>query len=113
MNSSFSPASNLSPWVLRIELSREKMTDTKLTLQEIAERIHADFSGDLNCIYNYDNAEKLILRIRINNDEDKGQEQDASVGDDDVFLKQIESNMLTEMDLKVGSCSVCVFHFTV
>jgi len=94
------PTSNLSPWVLRIELSREKMTDTKLTLQEIAERIHADFSGDLNCIYNYDNAEKLILRIRINNDEDKGQEQDASVGDDDVFLKQIESNMLTEMDLK-------------
>jgi hypothetical protein len=70
-------------------------------MQEIAERIHADFGGDLNCIYNDDNAEKLILRIRINNDEEKGgQDQEGAVGDDDVFLKQIESNMLTEMDLK-------------
>jgi DNA-directed RNA polymerase II subunit RPB1 len=92
---------NLSPWLLRIELNREKMTDTKLTMQEIAERIHADFGGDLNCIYNDDNADKLILRIRINNDEEnKAPDQEGSVGDDDVFLKQIESNMLTEMDLK-------------
>ena len=77
------------------------MTDTKLSMQEIAERIHADFGGDLNCIYNDDNADKLILRIRINNDEEnKAPDQEGSVGDDDVFLKQIESNMLTEMDLK-------------
>ncbi|KAJ0771748.1 putative DNA-directed RNA polymerase [Helianthus annuus] len=45
------------------------------------------------CIFNDDNAEKLILRIRIINDEaPKGELQD----EDDVFLKKIESNMLTE-----------------
>lgn len=95
-------AANLSPWLLRVELNKEKMTDTKLTTQEIAERIHADFGGDLNCICNDDNADKLILRIRIKNDEEnKAPDQESAVSDDDVFLKQIESNMLTEMDLKV------------
>ncbi|KAL6045208.1 DNA-directed RNA polymerase II subunit RPB1 [Balamuthia mandrillaris] len=92
---------NISPWLLRIELDREQMTDAKLTLSDIAEHIHVDFGGDLNCIYNDDNADKLILRIRImNEDEGKVQEEGSAGGDDDVFLKQIESNMLTEMSLK-------------
>jgi len=91
----------ISPWLLRIELNREKMVDTKLTMAEIAEHISIDFGGDLDCIYNDDNSEKLILRIRIiNDDEGKHQESDSASGDDDVFLKQIENNMLTDMSLK-------------
>lgn len=40
------------------------------------------FGDDLNCIFNDDNAEKLVLRIRImNSDENKFQEVS-----DDVFL---------------------------
>lgn len=39
------------------------------------------FGDDLNCIFNDDNAEKLVLRIRImNSDENKFQEVS-----DDVF----------------------------
>jgi DNA-directed RNA polymerase II subunit RPB1 len=96
----------MSPWVLRIELNSERMTDTKLTMLDIADHISVDFGGDLHCIYNDDNAEKLIMRIRIVNDEEgKGEESD--VGEDDVFLKKIESNMLTEMSLKGMLCS-CV-----
>lgn len=90
---------NLSPWLLRIELNKEKMTDAQLTPHEIAERVQADFGGDLNCICSEDNNQKLILRIRIKNDEENKEE--SAVSDDDVFLKQIESNMLNEMDLKV------------
>lgn len=42
----------------------------------------AGFGDDLNCIFNDDNAEKLVLRIRImNSDENKFQE--ASNDDDD------------------------------
>ncbi|KAJ8498009.1 hypothetical protein OPV22_008561 [Ensete ventricosum] len=44
--------------------------------------------------------DKLILRIRIMNyDAPKGQLQDESA-EDDVFLKKIESNMLTKMALR-------------
>ncbi|XVE87489.1 hypothetical protein DITRI_Ditri18aG0121500 [Diplodiscus trichospermus] len=90
----------ISPWLLRIELNREMMVDKKLSMADIAEKINQEFDDDLTCIFNDDNAEKLILRIRIMNDEaPKGELNDESA-EDDVFLKKIESNMLTEMALR-------------
>ncbi|XP_019455346.1 PREDICTED: DNA-directed RNA polymerase II subunit 1-like isoform X3 [Lupinus angustifolius] len=90
----------ISPWLLRIELNREMMVDKKLSMADIAEKINLEFDDDLTCIFNDDNAEKLILRIRIMNDEaPKGEIQDESA-EDDVFLKKIEGNMLTEMTLR-------------
>ncbi|CAN6481632.1 unnamed protein product [Victoria cruziana] len=90
----------ISPWLLRIELNREMMVDKKLSMADIAEKINLEFDDDLTCIFNDDNAEKLILRIRIMNDDaPKGELQDESA-EDDVFLKKIESNMLTEMALR-------------
>ncbi|RYR37877.1 hypothetical protein Ahy_A09g042792 [Arachis hypogaea] len=89
----------MSPWLLRIELNREMMVDKKLSMADIAEEIKHVFDDDLKCIFNDDNAEKLILRIRIMNDEaHRGEIQDDSA--DDVFLKRIESSMLTEMTLR-------------
>ncbi|KAL5713952.1 DNA-directed RNA polymerase [Ranunculus cassubicifolius] len=70
--------------------------------KEKAKAVQCDleFDDDLSCIFNDDNAEKLILRVRIMNDEaPKGEMQDESA-EDDVFLKKIESNMLTEMCLR-------------
>ena len=65
----------ISPWLLRIELDRKRMTDKKLTMEHISEKINLGFGDDLNCIFNDDNAEKLVLRIRImNNDDDRFQE---------------------------------------
>ncbi|KAL8542647.1 hypothetical protein ACS0TY_003506 [Phlomoides rotata] len=90
----------ISPWLLRVELNREMMVDKKLSMADIAEKINAEFDDDLTCIFNDDNAEKLILRIRIMNDEaPKGELTDESA-EDDVFLKKIEGNMLTEMALR-------------
>ena len=36
-------------------------------MEQISEKINAGFGDDLNCIFNDDNAEKLVLRIRIMN----------------------------------------------
>eukprot|EP00005_Dracoamoeba_jomungandri_P005646 CAMPEP_0174262196 /NCGR_PEP_ID=MMETSP0439-20130205/12829_1 /TAXON_ID=0 /ORGANISM="Stereomyxa ramosa, Strain Chinc5" /LENGTH=1899 /DNA_ID=CAMNT_0015346859 /DNA_START=57 /DNA_END=5756 /DNA_ORIENTATION=+ len=91
--------SKISPWLLRIELNTERMTDTKLTMNDIAEHIQIDFQGDLNCIFNDDNSEKLILRIRIMND-DEAKYAEEGGNDEDTFLKAIESNILREMSLK-------------
>jgi DNA-directed RNA polymerase II subunit RPB1 len=94
--------SRISPWLLRIELDRKRMTDKKLTMEQISEKITAGFGDDLNCIFNDDNAEKLVLRIRImNNDEGKGEdEEQLDKMEDDVFLRCIEANMLTDMTLQ-------------
>ncbi|KAK0182048.1 hypothetical protein PV327_000219 [Microctonus hyperodae] len=94
----------ISPWLLRIELDRKRMTDKKLTMEQIAEKINAGFGDDLNCIFNDDNAEKLVLRIRImNSDDNKFQdmeEESVDKMDDDMFLRCIEANMLSDMTLQ-------------
>ena len=97
--------SRISPWMLRLELNRKKMTDSKLTMEQIAEKINQGFGDDLNCIFNDDNAEKLVLRIRIMNTGDDGKnmnddEEHLDKMEDDVFLRCIEANMLTDMSLQ-------------
>ena len=54
----------MSPWLLRIELNRDMMVDKKLSMSDIAERINSEFEDELTCIFNDDNAPKLILRVR-------------------------------------------------
>ncbi|KAF3507821.1 hypothetical protein F2Q69_00008988 [Brassica cretica] len=82
---------------------REGLIDTAVKTSEtgyIQRRLVKAMEDIMVCIFNDDNAEKLILRIRIMNDEGaKGEAQDESA-EDDVFLKKIESNMLTEMALR-------------
>jgi DNA-directed RNA polymerase II subunit RPB1 len=95
--------SRISPWLLRIELDRKRMTDKKLTMEQISEKINAGFGDDLNCIFNDDNAEKLVLRIRIMNADDgkdAGDEEQADKMEDDMFLRCIEANMLSDMTLQ-------------
>ncbi|KAF5198458.1 DNA-directed RNA polymerase subunit beta' [Thalictrum thalictroides] len=90
----------ISPWLLRIELNREMMIHKNLSMEDVAAKIKLEFHDDLTCIYSDDNAENLVLRIRIMNDEvpkDVLQDKDE---EDDVFLKKIESNILTDMALQ-------------
>lgn len=49
-------------------------------LTKITFPLSQGFGDDLNCIFNDDNAEKLVLRIRImNSDENKFQEVSADI----------------------------------
>ena len=89
-----------SPWLLRIELNRSMMLDKKLHMSDIANKIEEEFGGDLQCIFNDDNAEKLILRIRIMNDEETKDQELNSTLEEDVFLRRLEANMLTDLTLK-------------
>jgi len=107
--------SRISPWLLRIELDRKRMTDKKLTMEQIAEKISLGFGDDLNCIFNDDNSEKLVLRIRIMNSEEKmTEEEDEQASDrmeDDVFLRCIEASMLSDITLQgIESISKVYMH---
>lgn len=74
-------------------------------MEQISEKINAGFGDDLNCIFNDDNAEKLVLRIRIMNSDDgkATTDEDEAVDkmEDDMFLRCIEANMLSDMTLQV------------
>lgn len=93
-----------SPWLLRLELDRRRMTDKKLNMEQIADKIHSGFGDDLNVIYTDDNADKLVFRIRITNQgDDKGEEEQIDKMEDDMFLRCIESNMLSDLTLQVST----------
>ncbi|XP_037082443.1 LOW QUALITY PROTEIN: DNA-directed RNA polymerase II subunit RPB1-like [Pollicipes pollicipes] len=93
----------ISPWLLRIELDRKRMTDQRLTMEQISEKINAGFGDGLNCIFNDENAEKLVLRIRIINSDDSKVADEVEQLDkmeDDMFLRCIEANVLSDMTLQ-------------
>jgi hypothetical protein len=43
-------------------------TDKRLSIVEIVNAIANEFAHDLSCVFTDDNAEKLVLRIRVIND---------------------------------------------
>jgi len=98
----------VSPWVLRIQLDSKIMTDKKLPMREVGERVLNDFQGDIDCIFTDDNAEDLVLRMRVlkkdgldaspDGAEDADQEDEEDK--DCRFLKNIEREILKEMPLK-------------
>ena len=55
-------ASRISPWLLRIELDRKRMTDKKLTMEQISEKINAGFGDDLV----RDPLEAIIPKLKCN-----------------------------------------------
>ena len=64
------------------------MTDKRLTMEDISEKINAGFGDDLNYIVNY-SAEKMVLRIRIMNSDDgkDDKEEQADKMEDVRFLR--------------------------
>ena len=59
-------------------------------MADIAEKINREFDDNLSCIFSGNNADKLVLRLRITSDETlKGDVQNESA-EDDVFFKKIE-----------------------
>ena len=103
----------MSPWVLRIELDKALVYVKKIKMVEISTEVAREYGSDLNVEFSDDNADDLVVRVRIVNDtpnnggnlfDENGEpieEDDAEVGqDDDVFLKRLEKNMLGNLKLR-------------
>jgi len=99
----------LSPWVLRIELNQDVVTDKRIQMSEIMREIYNEYQQDVNVIVTDDNADDLTIRIRLVNDTpardpadgdmDMEMEEDIDQGDD-FFLKKLEKSMLTTLKLR-------------
>lgn len=104
----------LSPWVLRIELNQTVFFDKKMKMNEIVREINNEYGNDLNVLVTDDNADELVVRVRVVNDvpsivgqldEDGNpistEEEEVAVGqEDDVFLKRLEKSMLASLKLR-------------
>ncbi|KAG8968061.1 DNA-directed RNA polymerase II subunit rpb1 [Tulasnella sp. 419] len=65
----------------------------------VASRIADAFSSDLFVIWSEDNAEKLIIRCRTLQGADKDEESFDGT-EEDIFLRQVEQNMLNSVSLR-------------
>lgn len=100
----------LSPWVLRVELDKDLVYLKKIQMSEISTEVGNEYGTDLHVEVSDDNADDLVVRVRIVNDAPPNQghgddgnpaDDDQEVGqDDDVFLKRLEKNMLGNLKLR-------------
>jgi len=89
-----------SPWLLRFEIDKRKMVDKEYEMGFVQSKIQAVFEQDLFVIASEDLAEKLVIRCRALQEHEKGGEDDEDAEiPEDVFLKQLESSMLSSITL--------------
>jgi DNA-directed RNA polymerase II subunit RPB1 len=95
--------SRLSPWVLRIVLTKELVFDKQIQMSEFEDLIAQEYGeGTLHIIKSDDNDDELVLRLRIINEAGgESAEEDFQRGqEDDVFLRRLEQNMLEKLKLR-------------
>lgn len=93
--------SQQSRWLLRITLDRQKMLDKGLMVDDVAERIMELYKHDLAVIYSDNNADDMVLRIRvIKTEEDDKDDEGNKVIEDDVMLKRLQTHLLDGCTLR-------------
>lgn len=102
----------MSSWVLRMELDKDVIFVKKIQMNEIVKEVENEYGTDLNVEVPDDNAEDLVVRIRIVNDtpynpnsgavDEAGNPiEEVEVGqEDDVFLKRLEKSLLGSLKLR-------------
>ncbi|KAK0630036.1 hypothetical protein B0T17DRAFT_589651 [Bombardia bombarda] len=85
---------NQSRWLLRITLDRQKMLDKELRVEDVAHRIKDIYKKDIAVVFSDNNAEEMVIRVRvIRQDEDKDDDGNKII-EDDVMLKRLEKHLL-------------------
>jgi len=55
-----------SPWILRLELDREKMFSKNITMDDVAFVLNQKFDTEVSTVYSDYNATRLVFRMRLN-----------------------------------------------
>lgn len=84
-------------WVLRITLDRQKMLDKELRVEDVAQRLKDEYSDDLAVIFNDDNDDEQIIRVRSIRDKADVDDDDM---EEDVMLKRLETHLLDKLTIR-------------
>ncbi|PIO58105.1 RNA polymerase Rpb1, domain 7, partial [Teladorsagia circumcincta] len=72
------------------------MTDKKLSMEHIADKIQQGFRGDVNVICTDDNADELVLRLRITN----------QLSDQSAEVEQVDEMGMTSSRVALSLCDL-------
>jgi hypothetical protein len=107
-----------SPWLLRMKIHKDKLHASGLTMMDIYMKIYEAYPQTMECVFSDDNAEELVLRIRMVNEkkkskaaaatapvpeeptEDEGEEAPSDEDDAVAALKALEHNIVHNLVLK-------------
>jgi DNA-directed RNA polymerase II subunit RPB1 len=81
-----------SPWILRVELDREKMFSKNITMDDIALILRTKFGGGIATLYTDYNSSQLVFRIWV---ESEGMWAGPSAIDDLITLKTLQNKILS------------------
>lgn len=84
-----------SKWLLRITLSRAKLLDKGLNIQDVAAKIKSTYGKDLSVIFSDINADEQIIRIRLV--QNYGKDEDDERKEDDEVLRRFLNEMLDHL----------------
>lgn len=87
-----------SRWLLRIILDRQKMLDKTLNVEEVAAKIKENYPKDLAVIFSDNNAEEMVIRIRMIKQNDSKYDDDDV--EEDIMLKRLEAHILDTLTLR-------------
>jgi len=83
-----------SPWIVRIELDREKMFTKNITIEDIVFTLRSAFDGQIPVAFTDHNASRLILRIRF----PRAVAKKGAVALDELDnIKQQQNKLLTQV----------------
>ena len=96
VNANTEKCNSLSPWVIRMKFSKEKLKIVHLTMIDIYMKIYQNYENVLDCIFSDDNDKELIFHMRIYENAIKDVDSEDMV----AALKAFEYNIVHTILLK-------------
>ena len=96
VNANTEKCNSLSPWVIRMKFSKEKLKRVHLTMIDIYMKIYQNYENVLDCIFSDDNDKELIFHMRIYENAIKDVDSEDMV----AALKAFEYNIVHTILLK-------------
>jgi len=89
-----------SKWIIRFVLDKEAMLDKNINMDDIHFAVSHSYKGELSCIYSDYNADKLVMRIRLNKSLTSSKKKSLDQSDEMYKLKNLQHNMLHNIILR-------------
>ena len=89
-----------SKWIVRFELDRESMLDKNINMDDVHFAIQHSFKDEISCVYSDFNADKLVLRVRLDKNLISSKKKSLDQSDEIYKLKNLQHNLLDNIILR-------------
>jgi len=89
-----------SKWILRFIMDQEAMLDKNINMDDVHFALEHSFKGEISCIYSDFNADKLVMRARLDKSLTNSKKKSLDQSDEIYKLKNLQHNLLNNIILR-------------